>query len=300
MAHDPSEAAAYSLGAVVKLTGLSEHTLRAWEARYGAIRPARTPKGTRRYGATDVARLRLLRDVVRAGHRIGEIAELSDAGLEARLAELPAPEHRPLDDLVAALDRLDLPEVERLLGLQLGALGPEAFCREIAAPLLHVVGDRWQSGVGSVASEHLLTSTMRGMLAMVLRASHHAPGAPVIVFTTPSGERHELGALIAAVVAVGAGADVRHLGPELPVEEVVAACATLGAQAVALSLVTLPDEDAHRYLTELRAQLPASTEILAGGAAARSVEGREGMRLLDLDALPLAVRDLSNRKLSKA
>jgi hypothetical protein len=50
----------YPLGSVVRLTGLGEHTIRAWERRYAAVIPERTPGGTRRYSAADVARLRLL------------------------------------------------------------------------------------------------------------------------------------------------------------------------------------------------------------------------------------------------
>ena len=40
----------YPLGAVVRLTGLGEHTIRAWERRYGAVSHERTPGGTRRSG----------------------------------------------------------------------------------------------------------------------------------------------------------------------------------------------------------------------------------------------------------
>jgi DNA-binding transcriptional MerR regulator len=62
----------YSLGAVARLTGLSPHVLRAWERRYGAVRPLRTPGGTRLYRESDVARLRQLRAAVQAGHSISE------------------------------------------------------------------------------------------------------------------------------------------------------------------------------------------------------------------------------------
>ena len=49
----------YSLGAVAKMTGLSPHVLRAWERRYAAVTPLRTPGGTRRYRESDVSRLNL-------------------------------------------------------------------------------------------------------------------------------------------------------------------------------------------------------------------------------------------------
>src|SRR5688572_16347090 len=71
----------YPLHAVVRMTGLSPEILRAWERRYRAIEPLRTPGGTRRYRAADVERLRLLKAAVAAGFRIGKVARLSAAEL---------------------------------------------------------------------------------------------------------------------------------------------------------------------------------------------------------------------------
>jgi MerR family transcriptional regulator, light-induced transcriptional regulator len=47
-----------SIGDVVRATGLSEATLRAWERRYDFPQPQREPSGHRRYSAEDVERIR--------------------------------------------------------------------------------------------------------------------------------------------------------------------------------------------------------------------------------------------------
>ena len=75
----------HRVGMVAKLTGLTTHTLRTWERRYGAVVPGRTDAGGRLYTSEDVQRLRLLRDLVDAGHAIGTVATLSDHDL-ARLS----------------------------------------------------------------------------------------------------------------------------------------------------------------------------------------------------------------------
>lgn len=290
------QAGDFSLGAVVRLTGLSDHTIRAWERRYDAVRPARSPKGTRRYNQAEIERLRLLKAAVEAGHRIGDIAKLPDREIEERLDARPRSERRPLDEIRDAVQRLDLSEVERLLGLQLAILGPSAFCSQIALPLLHEAGDRWESGEGGVAAEHLLTSATRGLLGTALRSVRRLVGAPRLLFTTPEGERHELGALIAAVTAAGEGADVTYLGPDLPVEDVVSASTTVGADAVGLSLVTLPPGAARRYLKQLRSALPRDTAVWIGGARAVGEE-TEGVVYLGLDDLGREVARLSRRSM---
>jgi len=78
----------YRIGTVSQLTGLDPHTIRAWERRYGAIRPHRSEGGTRLYGDAEVARLRLLRALSECGDPIGRIAGLSDDALRERLAKL--------------------------------------------------------------------------------------------------------------------------------------------------------------------------------------------------------------------
>ncbi|NHB85717.1 MerR family DNA-binding transcriptional regulator [Tessaracoccus sp. HDW20] len=41
-----------TIGQAARLTGVAEHTLRAWERRYGVFQPVRTGGGYRVYGRT--------------------------------------------------------------------------------------------------------------------------------------------------------------------------------------------------------------------------------------------------------
>jgi DNA-binding transcriptional MerR regulator len=298
--HPGAEAAepTYSLGAVCRLTGLSEHVLRAWERRYGAVRPLRTLGGTRRYREPDVARLRLLAAAVAAGHAIGEVARLDDAELTRRLelthgTVAAAP---PIAPILVAVEELDGDEVERLLGAQLSALGPARFVRLVAAPLLVEVGERWHAGRLDIAAEHLASSTLRNLLGTCLRRPAAAAHAPAVVFTTPPGERHELGTLMAAVTAVDAGGHPVFLGGDLPVSEVVAAVRSLGAAAVALGVCRREDEALREAVTQLRAAVPARVELWVGGPGADTLALPAGAaRIADLDELERKIALLAVR-----
>ncbi len=208
----------YPLGAVCRITGLTPHVLRVWERRYGAVTPLRTPKGTRRYRVTDVARLQLLRAAVEAGHRIGAVARLADESLQAlvdgRSAAVASAE--PLDRAIAAIEVLDAPGAERVISDQLLALGPVRFAREFALPLIQGVGARWFDGRLCIAAEHMASALLRSLLGAALRPAASAADAPKILFATLPGERHELGLLVSALVAMGAGANPIYLGAELP------------------------------------------------------------------------------------
>ena len=83
---ETTEMQGYRVGAVRRLTGISEHTLRAWERRHDVIRPHRTDGGMRIYSETQVARLQLVKALTDCGESIGSIAGLDDEQLRSRLA----------------------------------------------------------------------------------------------------------------------------------------------------------------------------------------------------------------------
>jgi len=286
--------ATYAMGAVARLTGLSEHVLRAWERRYGAVEPQRTAGGSRRYRESHVRRLRLLRDAVEAGHPISELAALPDAELERRVEAARPPPPDPMGEIVAAVEGLDAAELDRLLAMHFAALGPRVFAREIALPMLHEIGRRWERGELSVAAEHLASAVARSTLGAALKHSAVAARGAPLVFATPAGERHELGTLVAALTAASAGARVVYLGADLPAEELHRAAETLGARAVALGIVTLDGGAEAEFVSGLRRRLPAEVEIWVGGpGGARQREAPGVVPIPDLDALERRVRDLS-------
>ncbi len=268
----------YSLGTTVRLTGLSPELLRAWERRYGVVEPLRTPGGTRRYRASDLERLRLVKSAVDAGHRIGRVAHLADVELRdcasGDSAESPT---RPLDAMLAALERLDAGGFQHLLGVQFAALGPREFTAQVASPLVVEIGRRWADGRLNVACEHLATAGLRSTFGAAMQPTARSLMGPRIVFGTPANERHELGLMMAALSALGAGANVVYLGADLPAEEILRAVETTGAAALAISIVTLPAEDAKRSVAALRGGLPDHVPLWLGGAGATNGGPGEGI-----------------------
>ena len=77
----------YRIGAVSRLTGISPDALRIWERRYAAVSPQRSSGGGRLYSSEDVARLRLMKQLVDAGDAIGAVANLDIDALQRRATE---------------------------------------------------------------------------------------------------------------------------------------------------------------------------------------------------------------------
>jgi DNA-binding transcriptional MerR regulator len=254
--------------------------------RYRVVEPVRTEGGTRRYSAADLERLRAVKAAVDAGHRISQVAQLGAAELKQIAVATESPPASRLDDLLAPLESLNGAEFHRLVSLQLSVLGAPRFARDIAIPLVQEIGQRWADGEMGIAQEHLATSVLRSLLGSSLQPGPNALLGPLIVFATPSGERHELGLLMAALTAVGAGANPLYLGTELPVEDLLAAVEESGAAVLALSLVTIPQAQATRTVNAIRGGLPSDVHLWLGGSGASDLDLPDGVEVIQsLEAL---------------
>jgi len=275
-----SQPIGHGIAVVARRTGISQLLLRAWERRYGAVEPRRTPTGRRFYSDQDIAKLRLLRQLTDAGHRIGDVAHLSVARLEELAKDLPtpaapAPRNAPPDDLLgAALDAIagmDSRRLQAILQQSAVALSRPVLRRDLIEPLLAEIGERWQDGRFRVAHEHMATHIVRTFLSNLRPQRDDAVGAPLMVAATPSGHRHELGALLATSQAEEAGWNVSFLGADIPAEEIAALALQKGARLVLLSLIYPGHDPATRtQLRALRQAVGDETAIVAGGGAAAS------------------------------
>ena len=120
-----SRAQTYGIGAVAKLTGLSDHTIRVWERRYQAVVAQRSPNGRRVYTTADVEKLNLLKLLTDRGLSIGRIAGESREELRQRVESISELSVEP------APARIDVALLGDFLPVQIqshrGDLGPLNF-----------------------------------------------------------------------------------------------------------------------------------------------------------------------------
>ena len=88
MSEKSDNARLYGIGAVARLTGLTDHTIRVWERRYAAVVAARASNGRRQYTEADVQKLGLLKLLTDRGISISRIATDSIDELKQRVDSL--------------------------------------------------------------------------------------------------------------------------------------------------------------------------------------------------------------------
>lgn len=270
----------YTIAEVETLTGLSAEVLRQWERRYGFPRPERTPGGHRLYRQEEVEALRLIRRWLEEG-------ATPQAAIRRYLAQESRPEELPRE-LTRALLEADLLRAEALFRRAVRLLGPEGAVQGLLLPVLREVGEGWHRGRVSVAQEHLATQFLRSRLQELLDLAGYPRGAPILV-TTPPGERHELGAMLAAYYLRRRGFPALYLGPDTPLPDLGGLVRELGARAVVLSTL-LPET--LRALPDGSLKGLAAKVFLGGQGADLEAARRLGATYVpDLEALPQALEE---------
>lgn len=267
----------YTIQKAALMAGLTPYVIRAWERRYAALTPERSPSNRRLYTEEEIEKLLLLRKAVQSGHRIGQIAGLTLEELRGLSVEPPAPASAEeetvlpgsdplLDECLLAIERLDPDALEHGLALAASCYGTAAMIDRVVVPLLEHLGAGWRAGNVRIANEHMASIVLHTYLIRTFGSFQPPMPAPYLVVTTPTGQHHEFGALLAAVTATLQGWRVLYLGPNLPAEEIAGAVHRSGAQAVALSIVYPPDDPRlTEQLLALRRCLGSDIPILVGG-----------------------------------
>ena len=274
----------YPIKVVSQMTGLSVHVIRAWEKRYHVVEPDRSDTNRRLYSVEEIEKLKLLNDAVHTGHNIGGIANLSVKELKDLLSKeknkssstdkiiVPAEADKNIQeilfDCVSSIRSYDAKKLESILLNASARLTQPVLIEELIVPLVYKVGEMWHDGEIRVANEHLSSSVIRSFLFNLLESYSIVESAPILISATLRGQEHELGALIAGVIAASSGWKVIYLGSSLPSEEIGAVVSHLNAKVVALSII-YPSDDPHlnRELKKLHQILPSGVSVIVGGRA---------------------------------
>ena len=274
------------IGALSKRVGVSPELLRAWESRYGLLKPVRTNGGFRLYSAADEERVLSMRRHVASGVPAAEAARLAvgqtssaeDTGVAANPTRLA-------EELREALDRLDEATAHAVLDRRFAAFTIETVLRDIVLAYLRELGERWERGEASVAQEHFASNLLRGRLLGLARGWGRRSG-PTTVLACAPGELHDLPLIAFGLALANRGGAVTYLGPDTPVASIRDALRDIDAQLVVVS-ATSSDR-----LTSSRRELAALARVvpvaLAGAGASAAFARSVGATLLDGDPVSAA------------
>jgi DNA-binding transcriptional MerR regulator len=265
---------------VAQHLGLAPGTLRAWEARYGIVRPIRSESGYRLYDDNDLETLQAMADLVAAGMAPAQAAEQVRSGGISRRRDI-ANTHSPagLPDpaaLIAASRSYDARTLENTLDAAFAAAGYEYVVDQWLMPALVTVGQAWAAGHLDVAQEHFLSTAVMRRLAAAYDAAGHASAARHVLTALAPGATHQIATLAFATMLRRAGLRVTYLGADLPIPSWVQAVRATHPDAVVIGAPRPADTQTATEVVHALGDAAPHTPAFIGGPGATPEHALQG------------------------
>jgi methylmalonyl-CoA mutase cobalamin-binding subunit len=107
---------------------------------------------------------------------------------------------------------------------------------------------------------------LRNLLGALVPLYRRSSPPAKLLFATPSGEHHEFGILLSAMLTAGGGLGIIYLGTNLPAEEIVIAANKTAPQAVVMGLIGANGaRAASKEVQAVAHKLPMQIELWVGG-----------------------------------
>jgi len=264
------------IGELARRTGVSPELLRAWERRYGLLRPERSSGGYRLYSAEDERRV---------GKMTGALGRGISAAEAAKLALVETADPPAARTLVEALIAFDDVGAHAALDRLLSMLTLESVLHDSILPTLRQLGERWQRGEITIGQEHFASNLLRGRMLGLARGWDRGSG-PRALLACPAGEQHDLSLIVFGLALRQHGWRVTYLGADTPL-------ATIDETATALrpDLVVVAAADAARLSGQSIALHDLARRfrlVLAGAGASETLATEIGATHLNDDPVRAA------------
>lgn len=301
----------FPIRVLAERTGVGHSTLRAWERRYGLLKPHRTPKGHRLYTEEDVQLINRVLELLKEGHSISSAAAyLKESMNVSAILKGPVtqinkdqppraedtPWHDYLETMMHAIEDFSSERLDAVYNEASSLYPLDVISNQLIVPALAVFGEKWSSDDAVIGQEHFFSVWLRNKLGARLHHSTSlATGSTLIVACLPNN-RHELGALMFTLALLGRGYRAVYLGSDMPLSPLPFIIERSGAKALVLAAGEMTDLDSiMKQLVDVNTRM--KTPVFIGGpvpTVQKEALLEAGIETLG-DQLSLAVHIICNR-----
>ncbi len=245
-----------TVAAVARRIGIAPATLRTWDRRYGLGPSVHIAGSHRRYSATDVARIDLMRKLMLNGvlPSIAAQTALSQDVLPANLAaESKAPpslqvvsDTESIADNVIALNSpkaiirslnraattLDASGCDQIISNSLDSHGVVWTWENVLIPVLVALGEKWEQTGEGVEQEHLIAESLTGLFRNLANSVMEPESARPVLLACAPHELHTIPMYAIAAALAEQNIVSRILGARMPAEALANAAKKIGPSAI--------------------------------------------------------------------
>jgi hypothetical protein len=159
----------FTISQLQRYSGISVHSIRAWEKRYHALRPQRTEGNTRFYDGNQLRRLLNIASLMHSSYKISDLCSFPDAKLHELILQSFENSDWPQDELlvsqmVSAAMNFDHALFEKVFSGAIKYYGLETTYLQVIYPALQRLGVMWSADSIAPAQEHFISNLIRSKL----------------------------------------------------------------------------------------------------------------------------------------
>lgn len=281
---EASQQGLFPISTVSTLTGVNPVTLRAWERRYGLIKPHRTQSGHRLYSDEDIDLIRLVLELIDQGVAISRVKEaLKTSQIDAE-TQNPDQTHwqQYQEDMLRGVNNFDENLLDAVYSEAMSLYPVDVVTRQLLLPLLGKLGQRWDLVSTGIAEEHFFSVFMRNKLGARFHHQNQKNSGPRLIAACLPGEQHEFGLMLFSLAAHARGYRIILLGADMPIEQLSEVVHRSNSNGIVLSSsMNMDAEKLHTQLKQLviRSQVPVWVGGMTSEYQRESIESAGALAL---------------------
>lgn len=197
----------YSIRQLSEISGVNAVTIRAWERRYGLLKPSRTPKGHRYYTADDIETVRNILNWLDRGVAISKVRPLLDSEQASVENSNGADSHwqETISRSLELAQQFQREKLEQQLNELFGNYPLDTLANNYFSAVRDALDRQAQLRFGANAEKIFFDSELHADLMSRIRHANSNNNGERLLLLAFDGQQHSINALLLALALLEAG-----------------------------------------------------------------------------------------------
>jgi DNA-binding transcriptional MerR regulator len=210
------------------LSGIKDHTIRAWEKRYSILNPHRSLTNIRYYDSLEIKTILNIALLNKYGHKISAIAKMPGHRINTEINSISEKSDIIINELIHKIIDADIAGFDSLLQTHTNSEGLQTTVLKILSPIVEKSETIWQLKNINPALKHWVCFIIKQKIFAALEKIKNTDNknAKCACLFLPTGANNDIGLLLMSYLLKSIGFNIIYLGHDVAIPEVEFICKT--------------------------------------------------------------------------